>query len=54
MEKHICPFFGDKYLSDVMTQDIKEFYAKLKRGGYAQKTISSIHKFLSSFFQATI
>jgi integrase len=54
MEKHICPFFGDKYLSDVTTQDIKEFYAKLKRDGYAQKTISSIHKFLSSFFQATI
>ncbi|MBH9965599.1 tyrosine-type recombinase/integrase [[Bacillus] enclensis] len=54
MEKHICPFFGGKYLSDITTQDIKEFYAKLKRDGYAQKTISSIHKFLSSFFQATI
>ena len=54
LEKHILPFLGNKSLSSVTTQDIKELYAKIKREGYAPKTISSIHKFLSNLFQSAV
>ncbi|MET3697141.1 site-specific recombinase XerD [Bacillus oleivorans] len=54
LEKQIIPFFGDKAFSLITVKDIKEFYAQLKRNGYEQKTISSIHKFLSSLFNSAV
>jgi integrase len=52
LEKHVIPFFKDKPLSLITDDDIKEFYAKLKREGYAEKTISTIHKFISTLFKS--
>jgi integrase len=52
LEKHILPFFGDKNLSSITPSDIDNFYAHLKRNGYADKTISTIHKFLNSLFRS--
>lgn len=52
LEKHIIPFFNNKPLSLISKDDIKKFYSQLKREGYAQKTINTIHKFLSTLFQS--
>ncbi len=54
LEKHLVPFFGDKPLSSVTADDVKEFYKKLKVDGYATKTISSLHKFLSTLLQSAV
>lgn len=54
LEKHLIPFFADTPLSSISTKEIKEFYAKLKKDGYKQKTISTIHKFLSTLFQSAV
>jgi integrase len=52
LEKHVIPFFNDKPLSSITADDIKGFYAQLKRDGYAEKTISTIHKFISTLFKS--
>jgi len=54
LEKHIIPFFGEKQLSLITSDDIKEFYGKKKREKYASKTISTIHKFLSTLFYSAV
>ena len=54
LEKHVLPYFGDKILSATTKEEIKDFYAQKKREGYAEKTISSIHKFLSTLFQSAV
>ncbi|WP_373323197.1 phage integrase SAM-like domain-containing protein [Alkalihalobacterium chitinilyticum] len=54
LDKHILPFLGDRYLHEITGDVINEFYAELKRKGYAPKTISSIHKFLSRLLKSSV
>jgi len=54
LNKHIYPFFEDKALDNITSQDITEFYALKKKEGYADKTVSGIHKFLSKIFQDAV
>lgn len=54
LRNHILPFFGPLLLEEVDAKKIQEFYALKKREGYATKTISSLHKFLSSLLQSAV
>lgn len=47
---HILPVFGEVILEDIHAEDIKKFYSDKKRQGFAEKTISGLHKFLSTLF----
>jgi integrase len=54
LEKHLIPFFKDTPIASISTDDVRNFYAYLKRKEYEPKTISTIHKFLSTLFQAAV
>lgn len=54
LENQVIPFFQDRPLSSISAKDIKQFYAYLKKQGYQPKTISTIHKFITTLFQSAL
>jgi integrase len=54
LNKHIVPYFGDKYLHEITEQEIAEFFAQKDHEGYSESTIRSIHSFLSTLFRTAV
>lgn len=54
LNKHIVPYFGDKYLHDITEQEVAELIAQKTREGYSKSTISSVHNFLSTLFNSAV
>jgi integrase len=54
LEKQLIPYFKDTPIAAILTQDVRDFYVHLKKKGYEPKTISTIHKFLSTLFQSAV
>ncbi|MBU9723643.1 MULTISPECIES: tyrosine-type recombinase/integrase [Bacillaceae] len=54
LNKHIVPFFGDKYLHEINEQEIAELIAQKDREGYSKSTIGSVHNFLSTLFRSAV
>lgn len=54
LNKHIVPYFGDKYLHEITEQEIAELIAQKDCEGYSKSTIGSIHTFLSTLFRSAV
>ncbi|OIJ16205.1 hypothetical protein BKP35_04295 [Anaerobacillus arseniciselenatis] len=54
LNKHIVPYFGDKYLHEITEQEIAELIAQKDREGYSKSTIGSVHTFLSTLFRSAV
>lgn len=51
---HILPVFGEQRLEEINAEKIKGFYSDKKKEGFAEKTISGLHKFFSTLFQGAV
>lgn len=54
LNKHIVPYFGDKYLHEITEQEIAELFAQKDHEGYSKSTIGSVHNFLSTLFRSAV
>jgi integrase len=52
--KHLVPRFGSLAITDVTTQTIQAYVAKLTSDGYAPKTIDHIHDVLSAILRTAV
>lgn len=53
LEKHVLPYFKDKFLNEIIATDIEEFHAQ-KREKYSERTMYGISSFLSTLFRAAV
>ncbi len=54
LEKHIVPYFGDKYIHEITGKEMNEYFAQKRREGYSLSTISSIQNFLFTLFRSAV
>lgn len=54
LNKHIVPYFGDKYLHEITEKEIAELFAQKDHEGYSKSTIGSVHNFLSTLFRSAV
>ena len=54
LNKHIVPYFGDKYLHEITEQEIAELFAQKDHEGYSKSTIGSVHNLLSTLFRSAV
>lgn len=54
LNKHVVPYFGDKYLHEITEQEIAELFAQKDHEGYSKSTIGSVHSLLSTLFRSAV
>lgn len=54
LEKHIVPYFSEKYLQEITDNDLVGFYAEKRQEGYTDRFIFGIHAILKSLYQSAI
>ncbi|KON83374.1 hypothetical protein AF331_17930 [Rossellomorea marisflavi] len=54
INKHIVPYFGDKYLQEITAHEIAELFIQKDHEGYSKSTIGSIHSFLFTLFRSAV
>ncbi len=54
LNRHIAPYFGDKYLHEITELQIEELLVQKDREGYSKGTIRSVYNFLSTLFRSAV
>jgi len=48
LDRHVLPFFGDKYLNEITRKDVKEFIALKRQEGLSPATVRNLKAYLSA------
>lgn len=54
LEKHIVPYFSEKYLQEITEKDLEGLFAEKRQEGYTDRYIVGIHAIFKSLYQFAI